>query len=116
MTVPATMTIVPGASRLGLAWMATAGVAVAMDKRARLEFAWRYADLGEVRIGQSVGRVIWRDGSRETLPLDPAPTQARLAGHGIRLSVRYAFSGRRLSGARTGTLEGSGFPVPIRRP
>ena len=37
------------------------------------------------------GRVVWRDGSREPLPLDLAPTKARLKGHGVRLSLRYAF-------------------------
>ncbi len=91
MTFPATTTIVPGASRTGLAWMATAGVAVALGERVSVDLAWRYTDLGEVRTGRGVGRVVWRDGSREPLPLDLAPTRARLAGHGLRLSLRYAF-------------------------
>ena len=91
MTFPATTTIVPGESRTGLAWMATAGVAVALDERVSLDLAWRYTDLGEVRTSRGAGRVVWRDGSREPLPLDLAPTKARLRGHGIRLSLRYAF-------------------------
>ena len=91
MTFPATTTIVPAGSRTGLAWMATAGFAVALDKRVSLELSWRYTDLGEVRTGRGAGRVVWRDGSRGPLPLDLAPTKARLAGHGIRLSLRYAF-------------------------
>ena len=41
-------------------------------------------------VGRS-GRVVWRDGSREPLPLELAPTRARLKGHGVRLSLRYAF-------------------------
>ncbi len=91
MTFPATTTTVPGGSRTGLAWMATAGVAVALDERVVLDLAWRYSDLGEVRTPRGPGRVVWRDGSREPLPLDLAPTKARLKGHGVRLSLRYAF-------------------------
>ena len=91
MTFPATTTTVPGGGQTGLAWMATAGVAVALDERVSLDLAWRYTDLGEVRTPRGPGRVVWRDGSREPLPLDLAPTKARLKGHGIRLSLRYAF-------------------------
>ena len=91
MTFPATTTIVPGASRTGLAWMATAGFTVALDERVSLDLAWRYTDLGEVRTGLGAGRVVWRNGSREPLPLELAPTKARLAAHGVRLSLRYAF-------------------------
>ena len=91
MTFPATTTIVPGGSRTGLAWMATAGVAVALDRRVSLELAWRYTDLGEVRTGRGAGRVVWRDASREPLPLDLAPTKANLASQGVRLALRYAF-------------------------
>ena len=71
--------------------MATAGFAVALDERGSLDLAWRYTDLGEVRTGRGTGRVVWRDGSREPVPLDLAPTKARLAGHGVRPSLRYAF-------------------------
>ena len=91
MTFPATTTIVPGASRTGLAWMVTAGVAAALSERVTLDLAWRYTDLGAVHTGRGAGRVIWRDGSREPLPLDLAPTRARLAGHGFRMSLRYSF-------------------------
>ena len=91
MTFPRTTTIVPGASRVGLAWMLTAGVAVALGERATLDLAWRYSDLGEVRTGRGEGRVVWREGSREPLPLDLAATRANVASHGLLLSVRYAF-------------------------
>ena len=90
-TFPATTTSVPGGSRTGLVWMATAGVAVALGERVTLDLAWRYSDLGEVRTPRGPGRVVWRDGSREPLPLDLAPTTAQLKGHGVRLSLRYAF-------------------------
>ena len=91
MTFPATTTTVPGGSRTGPAWMATAGAAVALGERLTLDLAWRYSDLGEVRTPRGPGRVVWRDGSREPLPLDLAPTGAELKGHGVRLSLRYAF-------------------------
>lgn len=90
MTFPATTTTVPGGSRVNLAWMATAGVAVSLNGRLSLDLAWRYTDLGEVRTERGDGQVVWRDGSREPLPLDLAPTQARLRGHGLRLSLRYS--------------------------
>ena len=56
MTFPATTTTVPGGGRTGLAWMATAGVAVALDERVSLDLAWRYSDLGEVRTPRGPGR------------------------------------------------------------
>ena len=91
MTFPATTTIVPGASRTDLAWMVTAGVAAALSERVTLDLAWRYTDLGAVHTGRGAGRVIWRDGSREPLPLDLAPTRAKPGGHGFRMSLRYSF-------------------------
>ena len=71
MTFPATMTIVAGSTDI--------------------DIAWRYADFGEVHTGPGGGQGVWRDGSREPLLLDLAPTRARLAGHGIRLSLRRSF-------------------------
>ena len=90
MNFPQTVTNAPGGSRLNLAWMATAGVAVALDDRVSVDLAWRYTDLGRVRAAGGDGRVTWRDGSREPRPLDLAPTRSRLQGHGLRLSLRYA--------------------------
>ena len=91
MTFPRTTTTVPGAGRTDVAWMVTAGMAAALRERTTLELAWRYTDLGEVRTGRGAGRVVWRDGSREPLPLDLAATRGRLKGHGLRLSLRFAF-------------------------
>ena len=93
MTFPTTTTTVPGGIRTGLAWMATAGVAVALGERVTLDLAWRYTDLGAARTKRGPGRVVWRDGSQEPRPLDLAPTRARLAGHGVRLSLRYVMGG-----------------------
>ena len=91
MAFPKTTTIVPGARRVNLAWMLTAGVATSLGDDTTLELAWRYTDLGLVETGEGRGRVVWRDGSREPLPLDLAPTRAKLRSHGLRLSLRYGF-------------------------
>ena len=86
-----TTTHVPSGHRTGLAWMVTVGVATTLGKSTTLEVAWRYNDLGTVETGTGGGQVVWRDGSREPIPLDLAPTEARLRSHGLRLSVRYLF-------------------------
>lgn len=91
MRFPRTTTIVPGADHVDIAWMVTAGLATALGEDLTLDVAWRYTDAGAVRTGQGAGRVVWRDGSREPLPLDLAPTRATQASHGLRLSLRYAF-------------------------
>ncbi|MCY4431511.1 MAG: outer membrane beta-barrel protein, partial [Rhodospirillales bacterium] len=91
MRFPRTTTVVPGGARTGAAWMVTAGVSMALGDRTTLDVAWRYTDLGEVRTGRGEGRVIWRDGSRDPLLLDLAPTRAKLRSRGLRLSLRHAF-------------------------
>ena len=90
MTFPVTTTLVSGGSRTRMAWMATVGIAMALDERVSLDLAWRYTDLGGVRTPRGPGWVVRRDGSRQPLLLDLAPTKADLKGHGIRLSLRYA--------------------------
>ena len=92
MTFPRTTTIVPGTSRTGLTWMLTAGLRMSLGgERTTLDLAWRYTDYGVIETGEGMGRVEWRDGSREPLALDLAPTRAKLKNHGLRLSLRYAF-------------------------
>lgn len=71
--------------------MATMGVPVALAELVPLELAWRSSDLGEVRTPPGPGRVVWRDGSREPLPLDLALTSAQLKKScGLRLSLHRA--------------------------
>ena len=91
MEFPRTTTIVPGGTRTNLAWMVTAGVAVAVSERMTLDIAWRYTDFGTARTGRGRGWVVWRDGSREPLELDLAETRANLSSHGVVASLRYAF-------------------------
>ena len=91
MMFPATTTLVPGARRSNFAWMLTAGVATALGESTTLEVAWRYSDLGTAETATGGGRVVWRDGSREPIMLDLAPTEAHLKSHGIRLSLRHLF-------------------------
>ena len=91
MEFPRTTTIVPGGTRTNLAWMVTAGVAVALSERMTLDIAWRYTDFGTVRTDRGQGWVVWRDGSREPRELDLAETRADLSSHGVLASLRYAF-------------------------
>ena len=91
MTFPKTTTIIPRASRSDIAWMLTAGFAVPLGEGTTLDLAWRYTDLGVIRTGRGGGRAVWRDGSREPRELDLAATRARLAGHGLRVSLPFAF-------------------------
>jgi len=90
-TFPKTTTVVPGDAWAGRVWMLTAGMAVPLGDAVSLDVAWRYTEAGDLDTGSGEGRVIWRDGSREPLVLDLAPTRARLQGHGIRVSLRYAY-------------------------
>ena len=91
MTFPRTTTLVPGASHTNLAWMLTAGLGLSLAESMTLDLAWRYTDYGDIETAGAGGRIVWRDGSREPLALDLAPTQAKLRSHGLRLSLRYAF-------------------------
>lgn len=91
MTFPVRSTTVAGGNRTGLAWMATARVAVVPSARVTLDPAWCCSDLGEVRTPLGPGRVVWRDGSREPPAVDLAPMKARLPGRCVRMSLRDAF-------------------------
>ena len=56
-------TIVPGASRVNLAWILTAGVATSLAENATHQLAWRYTDLGTAETGRAGGWVVWRAGA-----------------------------------------------------
>lgn len=87
-TFPRTSTLIPGSTSTGRVWMVTAGLAMPLSEAAFLDVAWRYADRGAVETSRGEGKVIWRDGSRDPLLLDLAPTQANLRGSGLRISLR----------------------------
>ena len=91
MMFPKTTTIVPGARHVDLAVMMAAGFTASIGSAMALDLLWRYTDLGFAETGRATGRVVWRDGSRDDLELDLAETHARLSGHGLNLSLRYAF-------------------------
>ncbi len=80
----------PGATKVGSAWMVTAGVAASLDARTTVELAWRYSHLGDTKTGRGSGRVEWRDRGR-SIPTNMAPTSAEAESHGVRLSLRYGF-------------------------
>ena len=91
MTFRTTRTEVPGNSSSDLAWMVTAGFGVALDERTTLDVAWRYTDLGRVRTGTGSGQVVRLSDGTTVVPLNLAPTQARITGKGFRISVRRPF-------------------------
>ena len=84
-----TTTVVPGASRVGFAFMLTAGIAARIRGKMTVDIGWRYTDSGAVETGRARGRIVWRDGSRDPLELDLAETTATLSSHGLRVSLRY---------------------------
>lgn len=81
---------VPGASKVGTAWMVTAGVAAILSARTTVELSWRYNHLGEPKTGRGSGRVEWRDRGRP-IPTNLAPTSAEAKSHGVRVSLHYGF-------------------------
>ena len=91
MDFPATYTVVPGGNHLNLSWMLTAGVGVSLRGRTTIDIAWRYTDHGAIETSSGDGRVVWRDGSREPLPLKLGATRGQLRSHGLSVSLRYAF-------------------------
>lgn len=96
MTFPRTMTLVPAGRRTSLAWMAAAGLAMPLGGPATLDLAWRYLASGRAATGAGIGRVLYHDGSvhyRDGRPNEfrLGETHARLASHGVQLSLRYAF-------------------------
>ena len=50
-----------------------------------LDLAWRYTDLGMVRMGRDGGRVVWRDGGREPLSPDLAAGLPPISGPALKL-------------------------------
>ena len=96
MTFPRTMTLVPAGLRTSVAWMAAAGLAMPLGGAATLDLAWRYLASGRIATGAGTGRVLYHDGSihyRDGRPNEfrVGETHARLASHGLQLSLRYAF-------------------------
>ena len=91
MRFPSTETLVPGATQTEFTWMVTAGVAIPLGGKISLDAAWRYLASGDVQTGQDVGQVVWHDGRRPPLAIDLAKTRAKLASHGIQLSLRRRF-------------------------
>ena len=86
-----TTTVVPRGERVNFAWMLSAGVSTSLRKRMILGLAWRYTDSGIVETSKAMGRIVWRDGSRDSLEIDLAETRANLSSQGLRISLRYVF-------------------------
>ncbi|MCY4660195.1 MAG: hypothetical protein OXF93_10350 [Acidobacteria bacterium] len=96
MTFPRTMTVVPAGRHTSLAWLVAAGLAMPLGGAATLDLAWRYLASGRAATGAGTGRVLYHDGSIHYRNGQPnefrlGETHARLASHGLQLSLRYAF-------------------------
>ena len=91
MEFPKTTTIVPAGQRVNFTWMPVAGLSTSLGNQTTLDVAWRYTDAGAVATGRGLGRIVWRDGSRDPLEITLAETTADLSSHGLWLSLRYSF-------------------------
>lgn len=77
-----------GGSDTGLAWMLSAGVAIALSPRVQLDLAYRYSDLGDVRTDSGPATIVRSSGE---LSLDVGVTKAELAAQGVVTSLRWRF-------------------------
>lgn len=88
---PITVVTIPGGDRTNFAWMLTAGLSTSIGERTTLDLAWRYTDFGAVETGRGTGRTVCRNEGCGRASSYPVPeTRARLATHGLRLSIRYS--------------------------
>ena len=86
-----TYTDVPAGIHDSFAWMVSVGTSVRLSPQTILDVSVHRTDLGDVRSGTGTGQVVWKDRSREPLPLDLAPAQTDLTTVGIRFSLRYEY-------------------------
>ena len=86
-----TYTDVPAGTHDSFAWMVSVGTSVRLSPQTILDVSVQRTDLGEVRSGTGTGQVVWKDRSREPLPLDLTPTKTDLTTVGIRFSLRYEY-------------------------
>lgn len=77
-----------GGSDTGLAWLATAGIAVELSPRLQLDLAYRYSDLGNVRGDRGPATIVRTSG---TVTLDVGATRAQLTTQGVLASLRWRF-------------------------
>lgn len=88
---PETVVTIPGGHRTSFAWMLTAGLSTSLGERMTLDLAWRYTDFGAVETGRGTARTVCRNEGCGRASSYPVPeTYARLATHGLRLSIRYS--------------------------
>ena len=87
---PITVVTLPGGNRTNFAWMLTAGLSTSLGERMTLDLAWRYTDSGPVETGRGTGRTACRtEGCGRASNYEVPETRARLATHGLHLSIRY---------------------------
>lgn len=80
------VTIMPGGTNVGFAWMAAAGITFPLSDRFALDVGVRYADLGEVRTDDGQATIIRPN---RHLTLDIAGTESELQTSGVSVSLRW---------------------------
>ncbi len=85
---PNAETVLRGGNHYESAYLLTVGAEVPLSPAWKLDVAYRYSDLGEVRNDDGAASIIR---TSRTRVLDIAGTQARLKTQGIIIGLRYAF-------------------------
>lgn len=77
----------PGGDGIQLAWLATAGIALALTPELRLELAYQYFDAGTLR----TDRGVYTDSRGATFSYVGAETKGELRANELLLGLRYSF-------------------------
>ena len=86
-------TALPGGRGRNLAWMLTAGIAVAVGGSTHVELSYRYTDAGETRTDPGdIAIVRYReDGTRRETPVRIGETKAEYRTHALLAALRVGF-------------------------
>jgi len=85
---PSAETLLRGGSHSESAYVLMAGAAIPLSPAWKLDIAYRYNDLGEVRSDDGAASIIR---TTRTRVIDIAGTRARLKTHGVMIGLHYAF-------------------------
>lgn len=86
-------TALPGGRGRNLAWMLTAGIAMAVGGGVRLELSYRYTDAGKIRtdVGDIAVVRYREDGTRREFPVRIGETAADHRTHALLAAFRFGF-------------------------
>ena len=86
-------TALPGGSGRNFTWMLTAGIAIPVGGRIRLDLSYRYTDAGEIRtdVGDIAVVRYREDGTRRETPVRINETAAEYRTHSLLAALRFGF-------------------------